>query len=176
MKEAKESKVEKKKILDTRGKVFAAVAASVVVFVLIVVLMYMETGYGKVIIKNNSDLNLEYAKTSFVYTEGELAAGLEAKDIKAHKTFSAELEPIDLLGYNANYEIHFKFENHEEFLVDAGIFNDKFEGNIKVEFKKTSDPNLIKMKVKASNGILPSKAINCNEEYTINLSEGKVLE
>ncbi len=176
MKETKETIVEKKKLFDTKGKVITAIAAAVIVLVLVAVLMYIETGYGKVTVKNKSDLKLEYVNTQFVYTEGELLKGIEAKDINAHKTFTANMDPIDLLGYEANYEIRFKFENHEELLVDAGIFNDNFDGNIKIEFKKTDDPNLLKMKVKASNGILPSKLIDCNETYTINLSEGKVLE
>ncbi len=164
------------KILNTKGKVITAIVVASVLLLLSIVLMYMETGYGKLIIKNKSDLNLEYFDAKFVYMEGDITELMEIDKIEAHKTFTEELEPINLLGFEANYEMRFKFENHEELLVDAGYFNEKFSGNIKVEFKKTDDPKIIKMKIKASNGILTSGLIDCDEEYTIDLNQGKVLE
>ncbi|MDD3174802.1 MAG: hypothetical protein PHF63_14305 [Herbinix sp.] len=175
-KNTKNPKYQRISIFDTKGKKIAVSITSAVILLLIILFMFIESGDGKLVIKNKSDLNLEYVKAKFVYSDGDVNTGIETESINADKTFTLPMDPIDLYGYNANYELRLKFENYDELLVDAGIFNDVFEGDIEVDFEKTEDPNIIKLKIKASNGLLPSKLIDCNEEYKINLSDGQVLE
>jgi hypothetical protein len=175
MKETNGSKNERIFVFDTKRKIVSVILASVLLL-LIFLFMFFESGDGQLIIKNKTDLNLEYVKAKFVYAQDDVNTEIQTDSISANKTFTLPIDPINLSGYNANYEIRIKFENYDELLVDAGIFNDIFEGDIKIDFAKTDDPNLIKLKIKASNGLLPSKQINCNEEYTINLGEGKVYQ
>jgi hypothetical protein len=132
--------------------------------------MFIESQDGKLVVKNDTDLKLEYYKANFVSSEGDIDQGVDVKNIESKKSYTQVLRPIQLS--DNNYEIHFKFANYKELQVDAGIFNNVFEGDINVVFSKTKDPNILKMKVKAQNGLLPSKYINCNEDYIINLSKG----
>ena len=60
--------------------------------------------------------------------------------------------------------------------TDVGYFIDNFDGNVTISFLPTEDPNLVTFKVKASNGIFQTKTVDCDEEYTINLSESKIYE
>lgn len=166
----------KKTSYKTKGKVVLTAIVTIVILVFVAMFMYIESKDGQLIIKNNTDLNLKDIKTNYVYSEGPLTNEIKIESVKANKTFKMTMEPVNLRGYKANYQIRFKFDKYDEFLVDAGIFNDTFEGNMNITFTKTDDPNLIQMKIKASNGLLPSKFIDCNEEYTLNLKEGKVIE
>jgi hypothetical protein len=163
-------------VFNSKSKVVLTVVISAVIFILVVFVMVMESKDGQLIIKNNTDLNLNYVKAKFVYSDGDVNEGIQAKDIKAGNTYKKAMDPINLTNIKANYEIRFQFDGYDELLTDCGLFNETFEGNIKVTFDKTEDPNLIKLKVKANNGILPSKLTQCNDEFTINLKEGKVIE
>ena len=69
--------------------------------------------------------------------------------------------------------MRFKFEGQDE-LVDAGYFNDIFDG-VTISFKDIDEESVL-LKLKASSGLVPSPQISCNEEHIINLKEGIVEE
>lgn len=176
MKNKKVSKYKKFDIFDTKAKRIGVCITTAVLLLLIAVLMLLEADKGQLIIKNNTDLNLEYVNAKYVYTEGDVTAPLEIGSIKANDTYKAAIDSINLSGYSANYEIHFKFENYDEMFVDAGLFNAEFIGNMKVNFKKTDDPNILKMTVNAGNGLFNTNEIICDEKYNINLSTGEITQ
>ncbi|HKM00139.1 MAG TPA: hypothetical protein VJZ06_09540, partial [Mobilitalea sp.] len=85
-------------------------------------------------------------------------------------------DEVDLLGKEANLEIRFKFKDYdEEMFVDSGYFNDRFGGNIKIEFIQKDD-DLVKLKVKASNGFIPSTLIQCDEVHDVYYKDGFIAE
>lgn len=160
--------------LNTKKKIIIACAILAVAIILVAVLMTLENNKGQLTIKNKTDLKLEYVKAYYVYSEGKVNDGIEAKDLEAKGTVKFDMEPINFIYAEANLEVVFKFENYDELFVDAGYFHDNFTGNTSITFEKTADPEIINLKVKASNGILSNRNIKCNEKYTINLSEGSI--
>lgn len=176
---SKEEEKEKKLssyFFDTKGKIIGVCLTAAIIVLITIALMIVESGYGKLIVKNKSDLKLEYVKTSFVNMNGTVASGLKTGSIDAEKNLTADIEEANLLGTDSNLEVRFKFENRDEMFTDAGKFNANFNGDIKITFEKTDDPNKIKLKIKASNGIFSTKSIDCNESFTIDLKEGQILE
>lgn len=178
MKEKKGTTTHTSSFLNTKEKIIGACIASGVIVILIAVLMIIESNNGKITVKNNTDLKLEYVNTSFVYSteDNSVDEFKNFKEIKANSTETLKFEPVNLLYSGANLEISFKFENKDELFVDAGIFNDKLTGKVKISFQQTKDSNVLKLKVTAKNGILPSATIDCNEEYTVNLNDGTISE
>jgi len=168
-------KIPKKSFLNTKEKLVGTVIVSAVIMIIVAVLIFMESGDNQFVIKNNTDLKLEYINAYFVDAEGPMEEGFKIENIEPNKSVVKESGIYDLLSKEANFEMRFKFENYDEILVDAGFFNDTFDGNITAVFEKSDDENII-LRVKAKNGLLPTKQIDCNEKYTINLSEGYVEE
>ena len=178
MKRIKAKPTQKKGFLDTKEKVIAACITGAVILLVVFVLMLLENNKGKLIINNNTDYNLDYVNSYFVMSY-EDATEISLKDIdgiNANKKSITKFGEVDLRYTESNLEIVFQFENHEELFVDSGIFNDILKGNVNITFDQTKDPDIIKMKVKAKNGILPSKTIICNDEYMINLKDNEIME
>jgi len=163
-------------LLDTKAKKITAIVIAAVVFVLVVILLIIESNYGKLIVKNKTDINLEYVKTSFVNTDAMVTEGVKTPSISANKTYREALKPAKLARTESNLEVRFKFENSKELFTDVGFFNIDFKGNIVISFLPTKDPNLVKFKIKAGNGFFQSVTADCNEVFTIDLSKGVILE
>lgn len=145
-----------------------------VFLLLMVIILIAEGNKGKLTIRNNTQLKLEYVKTYFVYSEGPVTEdNMTYEEILEGKYINDVVQEINLSGLEANLEVRFKFENYDEMFVDAGYFNDNFYGDIKIVFDQIDDDN-IELKVKASNGILPSRTTKCDDEFNIYLSEGYV--
>lgn len=176
MKEIKSSKSLTRQFFNSKARIIGASAIAAVIIIIIAVFMIIEGSYGKWSIKNKTELKLDYVNTEFVNPEGYVADGIETESIAAGKTYTTDLEKTNLLYTESNIEVRFKFENSEEMFTDVGYFIDNFDGNVTISFQPTDDPNLITLKVKASNGIFQTKTVDCNEEYTINLSESKIYE
>ena len=176
MKRIRKEVIQQKSFFDSKVNIMIVGIVVAIILILSTIFMVIESGYGKFKVNNNTDLKLEYVKAYFVYKDGPINEGYTTDSLDAGKSYTVKNETINLTGVAANLEIKFKFENNDELLTDAGIFNGKLEGNIKIDFEKTDDPNIIIMKVKASNGIFKTKLINCDEKYKVDLSEGIVLE
>lgn len=176
MKETKSSKSLTKQFFNSKQRIIGGVVIAAVVILLIALLMIIESSYGNWIIKNKTDQKLEYVETLFVNAEAKVADGIKVENIAANKNYKTDLEKTNLLFSGSNLEVRFKFENSEEMFTDIGYFMDNFNGNVVISFIPTDDPNLITLKVKASNGLFQTNTVDCDEEYTINLSENKIYE
>lgn len=178
MKGKKSIKAQKKPFFDSKEKIIGFSVAGAVVLILIIVLMLLETGDSKLVVKNNTDLKLDYVKTIYVNEEEntDLTDPVKTGSIDANKTYSKALKPVDLLNRKATCNISFKFEKHDEMYIDSGYFNENFKGTMKIAFTKTDDPNKLKMTVKAGNGLLPAKMTKCNDVFTVELNTGKVYD
>lgn len=176
MKKEKSTKTISGSLFSSKKNIVIACVIAVIVIVLVAISMIIESSYGKFIVNNETDMNLEYVKTSFINAEQTIDNGLQTGSIEANDTLTTDIEPVSLLYTESNLEVRFKFENKEVLFTDAGLFNSNFNGNIKIDFIPTKDPNLVTLKIQAKNGFFKSKTINCNEEYTIDLSAGKILE
>ncbi len=177
MKRIKKAPEVKPSFFDSKVNVALVGVAAIIILVLSAVFMFIESGYDKYQITNNTDLKLEYVKSYYVYSEGPLTEELVTENIEPGNSYSEAAKEINLTGAEANLEIRFKLENSDEMLADSGIFNGKFSGNIRIKFDKTKDPNIIKMTVKASNGIFGNtKDIICDETYSIDLSQNMILD
>ena len=177
MKRIKKAPEVKPSFFDSKTNVAFVGIAAIIILVLSAVFMFVESGYDKFQINNNTDLKLEYVKTSYVYEQGPLTDEVTTESIAANSSYTDAAKEINLTGTEANLEIRFKFENGEELLADSGIFNGKFNGNVRIKFDKTDDPNIIKMTVKAHNGLFGNtKEIYCDESYNIDLSENMMLD
>lgn len=171
----KNNKKEIKAPMSNTSKVVLYALAAVVLLVTIILLL-IESGSGKVIVRNESGLKLEYVEAYFVDIEGPVNDDvIFAENLDNGDKYEYSFDNIDLVGRQANYEIRFKFEGHERLFVDAGYFNDEFKGKIELDFIDSEDDKVL-LKIKASAGILPSPHILCDEEHTINLEEGYVEE
>lgn len=147
-------------------------ALSGIVFLAIIAIILVESSPSRFIAKNKTGKTLEYVKAYFVDAEGQFTDTMELEDLKNGDSKSIDLNRIDLSYTAANLEIRFKFEGYDELFVDAGYFNDVFDGSIKISFM--DDDGNVLLHVKASSGVLPNPNIDCNEEYTVNLEEGYV--
>ncbi|HKL80077.1 MAG TPA: hypothetical protein VJ888_06540, partial [Mobilitalea sp.] len=134
-----------------------------------------ESKSGSIKIINDTDMNLEYVKVYFVDSEGPVSDPIEIKDFEAGDDIFQKLDEVDLLGKEANLEIRFKFKDYDKMLVDSGYFNDRFGGNIKIEFTQKDD-EIVKLSVKASNGFIPSTLIQCDEVHDVYFKDGYIEE
>lgn len=177
MKRIKKAPEVKPSFFDSKTNVAFVGIAAIIILVLSAVFMFVESGYDKYQIDNNTDLKLDYVTSQFVYEQGSLTEEVKTENIEANNSYTEAAKVINLTGYEANLEIRFKFENGEELLTDSGIFNGKFSGNVRIKFDKTDDPNVVKMTVKAKNGIFGNtKQIECDETYTIDVSQSMLLD
>jgi hypothetical protein len=166
----------KSHFFNTKEKVIGVCAAGAIILALVIALMFVESSYGKLIVKNNSDINLENVSYVFVNSEDVLTESIETGAISAGTTYKSDLQKANLRYSEANLEVHFTFEGHDELFTDVGYFVDDLNGNINITFSKTDDPNQIKLHIKASNGIFSTKTVDCDEIFTVNLSDGKIYE
>ncbi len=167
----------KKTFFDTKGKMIGAIITASVIFIIIVVLMISESILGgKLIIDNKTDLNLEYVNTKYVIDNDDLTDFITYDGIKANHTFTTSIDPINLSSFHAYCKIAFKFENYNEMYVEAGLFSTKFTGDMNITFAKSEDANKLIMTVTADNGFIPSRLIQCDDEFTIDLDTGKAYE
>ena len=176
MKVTKKEVKQQRSFFDSKVNVIIVCVAAAIILTLTAVFMIIESRYGKFQVNNNTDLKLEYVKAYFVDNEGPLNTGYTTESLDTGKSYTTANETVNLTGMEANLEVKFKFENHDELFTDSGVFNGKLEGNIKIEFESTADPNVVIMKVKAGNGIFKTRLIDCDEEYKVDLSQGLVLE
>lgn len=148
-----------------------------IVLLAIIVLMVIEGSAGQITVRNDSDIKLEYVKTYFIDSE-EMISDEEMlfEDIESSVSLKLPLEKIDLSYRQANLEVRFKLEGHDEMFVDAGYFNEIFDGKINISFQNIMNENKLLLKIKASAGVLPSPHMICNEEHVINLDEDYVEE
>jgi len=146
------------------------------VILLTIVFIFIENREGKTVIRNATDTKLEYVKAYFVDAQGPLHEGYLAQNLEPGKSWTLITGKNKLLGTEANLEVLFKFEGSEEVFVDAGYFNDSFDGNITIDFNTTDEKDIIKLHVKASNGLLSSRLIDCDDEFMIDLVEGEEIE
>ncbi len=165
--------VKQETIFESKKKLTIAGVAVLAVLLIIGILIYMESTDNKIVIRNKSDLKLEYVKAFYVGPEEAYNEGINVTELTPGKTVSLPQETINLFGAEANLEIRFKFDGYEELFVDAGYFNDIFSGKTTINFTP-SDEGKIKLTVKAKNGVFTSNQINCDEYYTINLAEGYI--
>jgi hypothetical protein len=176
MKKIKPANTHHKSVLMDSTKKGLLFGISGVIVLIILVLIIIENQNGRLKIKNNTDLKLEYVKTYFVDSEGPLQDPFIFENVESDAKLVKPLEKMYLYDKGANLEIRFKFENYEdEYLVDSGYFNDNFDGNVNITFTKVED-GLVKLKVKASNGLLASNRIRCNEVTDVYYKEGKISE
>ncbi|NLP34353.1 MAG: hypothetical protein GX359_04060 [Clostridiales bacterium] len=166
----------KKNMIDPQQKRIIIGAVAGIAILLMVVLMFIENAQGKIVISNHTNTNLEYVKVYFVGAEGPLHEGYDVQDLEVGKSQRYPVGENKLLGAEANLEVRFKFEGAEEVFVDAGYFNDTFAGNISVDFSSTEDADIARLHVKASNGLLKSNLIDCDDEFFINITEGYEVE
>ncbi len=156
--------------LDSKKKILVAGIIVAVLLIISGVIIYMENNDNKIVVKNGTDLKLESLVAYYRGPEEPINDGITVTGLDAGKSISFPTEEINLFGQEANLEIRFNFENHESMLVDAGIFNDVFNGKVNIHFVPVGD-NKVEIRVKAKSGVINSSRINCDEVYTINLNE-----
>lgn len=172
---ADNKKKEQKAPMSKNTKISLYVLAGIALLV-VVLLIVLEIRDSKITVRNDSDIKLEYVKAYFVDMEGRIfKEEMLFENIDKGDSSELLLDKINLLYREANLEIRFKLEGHDELFVDSGYFNDYFDGRISIDFKNADDNKLL-LKIKASVGLVPTPNIRCDEEHFINLTEGYVEE
>ena len=172
---ADNKKKEQKAPMSKNTKISLYVLAGIALLV-VVLLIVLEIRDSKITVRNDSDIKLEYVKAYFVDMEGRIfKEEMLFENIDKGDSSELLLDKINLLYREANLEIRFKLEGHDELFVDSGYFNDYFDGRISIDFKNADDNKLL-LKIKASVGLVPTPNIRCDEEHLINLTEGYVEE
>lgn len=161
----KVKKQQQKKPLSLRTKIILSAIIGILA-VAIVILISIENSKGKMVINNNTELQLEYIKAYFVDGEGPINDAITINELEPGKKIENAMERINLYAKGANLEVRFKFAGNDELLVDAGIFNDVFDGRITINFTQEKEDDIL-LAIKASNGLLPSTLIQCDEIYEI---------
>lgn len=147
-----------------------------IILLLTIVLVAIENLSTGFTVNNASSTKLEYVRAYFVDTEGPVNEDkFLFENINGGEKNKKPIEKIDLSYRYANLEIRFKLEGQEELFVDAGYFNEVFDGRILVQFEDMDNGNIL-LKVKAKAGVIPSPHIDCDEEHIINLTTGEVEE
>lgn len=173
----KEDKKPKKVFLDTKAKRITAISGAIIILLVIAVFMYIDSSKKcQLIVNNETDLNLEYVKAKYITTDYDLTNEVTMEKLSANKKNAIDAIPFEYLGYDAVYEITFKFENKAELFVDAGSFSNNFDGPIKVDFKKTDNPDILNMTIKANGGLLMRKTVYCNDNFTVDLKESETYQ
>lgn len=167
-------KIENVAVSQKRPIMIISIAA--VALLIMVILMIIESGDGKLKITNKTDVNIEYVQAYFVGSEGRISDSFNFENLEAGKSNVVPSGEYKLLGEEANLEVRFKFEGSDEVFVDAGYFNDTFKGNIIIDFSNTQEDNIVELHVKADNGFLTSKLVVCDEKYMIDIVEGMEIE
>ncbi len=176
MKKIKSANTNHKNVLLDNGKRNLLFGGIGVIILIILAIIIIENQSGRLKINNDTDLKLEYVKTYFVSSEESLQEPILFENVESDAKLVTPLEKMYLYGREANLEIRFKFENYEdEYVVDSGYFNDIFKGRINITFTKVED-GIVRLKVKAANGILPSKRIICDEVTDVYYKEGRLSE
>lgn len=161
-------------VKDPKKSLLIIGCSTIVVLLILFGLMAYENRGGKITVENNTELKLEYLRAFFVDAEGPIYDELiNLENLEPTYSEAAALKDFDLAGTHSNLEIRFKFENYDEMFVDAGYFNAVFDGRVKIDFTTLKDGNL-NLHVKATDGVLRSATLDCNEDYTIFLQEGYV--
>lgn len=174
MKKIQTKKTEQKAPMSKSTK-FTLYALAGVALLLVIILILVESTAGSIVVRNKSDIKVEYVKAYFVDMEGPFTDTKEFENLGQGDKAELKLDKIDMSYKEANLEVVFKLEGYEEMLVDAGYFNDIFKGKITIDFSN-ADNDKILLKVKAFSGFLPSPQIDCDEEHIVNLEEGYVEE
>lgn len=171
----KERQKKKEGFFQTRNGKITLSGLCAVALILLVILMSIESKNNEVIIKNKTDLELEYVQYKFIHSEGALTSPIKYRNIQPNKTKVARKNDIQLTNTYSNMEVRFKFKGYDEIFTDAGIFNGILRGNIEFSFDKINSDE-VKVKIKAVNGLFSSKDIDCNEKYIAHLKEGYMEE
>lgn len=170
------NKKQEKAPMKVSTKIFLYSLAGIILLT-VVVLMAIESRPSKIMIDNDTDINLEYVKAYFVDMYGRVTEeDMLFENIEAGDKSVLPLEKIDLYNREANLEVRFKFEDHDEMFVDAGYFNDAFNGRISIDFMDMVNDDKLLLKIKASIGLLPSPHISCDEEHIVNLELNEIEE
>lgn len=173
MKKIKTQVKQEKVPMSNKTKIFLYVLGAVLAIAFIVMILIENSG-SRIRIRNKSELKLESVTTYFHNDEGDMYNEIKFEDIEREKSVKNDLDKMNFSENQATLRVSFKFEGQEEkFFVDAGYFNDQFNGKVNIDFSDTEDGNIL-LKVKASGGILPSPNIRCNDEYIFNLVEGEI--
>lgn len=174
MKNKNTNKKKEKTVMSKNTKVLLLALAGLA-FLLVIIFVIIESLSSRVVVNNKSGKKLEYVKAYFVDMEDQFTETLLIENLEPGDQNEIKINKIDCTYRQANLEVRFKFEDYDEMFVDAGYFNDEFDGKITIKFSDTEDDKVL-LKVKASAGILPTPNIICNEEFVVNLEEGYVEE
>lgn len=175
MKKIKANKTEQKAPMNPNTKILLYVLAGIVALA-VIIMIFIEGSASQIIIRNNTGLRLKSVNTYFQDAEDKLYDELIFEDIEKGNMVKKDLDKMDFSYREATLRVGFEFEDQSEdvlMFVDAGYFNDEFNGKITIDFSETDDGS-IRLKVKASGGILPTPNIICDEEYTFSLEEGEI--
>lgn len=173
MKDTNNKKLQRISNFEISSKMIGIGIAVAVLILIMTILIFVENDRNKAVIKNKTDMKLEYVRAYFVDAEGPVNEGFKTEAINVDESLTVPTEEVELLYSEANLEVRFKFENMEEQFVDAGIFNETFNGKVTIDFNQTSEDE-IDLKIKASNGLLSSQMIDCDEDFVYFLKEGYV--
>lgn len=148
------------------------------IIVLIILLSFVwiaveNIGGGKFIFTNNSSYKIEYMDATFVNDDWQVSDTVKFENLISGGMDKKFFENFNLNNMEASLQLTIKFEGHSPFVVVAGYFDDLFTGNIKVNLTENIKDE-VDIKIKATNGIIPSNTTNCNELYTIFVKEGYI--
>jgi len=147
---------------------------SALVILLTFIWMIVESlGGGKFIFTNDSNYKIEYMEAVFVNDDWQVSDTIKFENIDSGKIDKKMFENFNLNNMEASLQLTIKFEGHSPFVLVAGYFNDLFTGNIKVNLNENTKDE-VDIKIKANNGIIPTRTIDCNEIYTIFVTGGYI--
>jgi hypothetical protein len=155
-------------------KIYIAIGiVGVLIILSFIWIMIESTSGGKFTFTNKSDYKIEYMKATFVNDEWQLSDTMNFENVASKSKDTLDINDIDLNNTQASLQLKIKFEGYDEFVLDAGYFDDLFTGNINIILKQ-SKQDQVDIYIKAKNSLLSSKTTNCDEYYTIYVKEGYI--
>lgn len=138
--------------------------------ILVIVLILAENiGSRKVVVSNETDLNLEYVQVYFTNETTESATeDIFYNAVNAGDSQRASYESLDLRNTSSEIIVAFKFEGYDEILIYDGEVNTVINGKINLKFYKKDGDYLAYFKAGA--GLFGSTdATGIDTEFLIDL-------
>lgn len=155
-----------------KKEIILGTAALVILLTFIWIIVESLVG-GSFIFTNDSSYKIEYMEAVFVNDDWQVSDTIKFENLDSGKIDKKMFENFNLNNMEASLQLTIKFEGHSPFVLAAGYFNDLFTGNIKVNLDENTKDE-VDIKIKANNGIIPTRTIDCNEVYTIFVTGGYI--
>lgn len=156
----------------SKGAIIAIIAAGILIFSIILVLLIEAVYTQKVVIKNNTNKDIESIQVYFDSEEdAEFPVIAEDISIKAGEKISKSYKAVDMGIYQTELTLLVTFEGGETMMIYDGEFTGKYKGRIEGEFFENNGQYYLRLK--AGVGLSNStESTFCDTDFILDIITG----